>query len=350
MIAAHQNDSDRASAGLMVLGPLAGRLSIEGSALPIDCRPFEVSTDGIGIWTSEPIPPGSKLCLLTSENEPDQTLVQLRVRYCVRTQSLSGPYQCGLDAIGTQIDFFGAREGLMIVPSVPAEDERRDRRSNRFVTRTDAAIHDARNYLQVIECAAQMLTDRSVGTHATGRILKAVAQLAHCLQELDDDQKGLYAGEETTVAVDVLVREAIEACRPLTEPHGITVELAPLPPGALVLGRPKSLLRVLQNLLINAKAAVARAPVKWIRVSAEVVGQRVHLRIADSGRLAAADRQRLFSPWFSTKPPDATRATGIGLTFAQAIVAHHGGRIYLADSPITTFVIELPLVAAGERN
>jgi signal transduction histidine kinase len=66
------------------------------------------------------------------------------------------------------------------------------------------------------------------------------------------------------------------------------------------------------------------------------------LTIADTGRgIAVEDRERLFTPYFSTRK----NGTGLGLAISSRIVADHGG--YIGVEPNTPkgtrFVIELPV-------
>jgi signal transduction histidine kinase len=68
----------------------------------------------------------------------------------------------------------------------------------------------------------------------------------------------------------------------------------------------------------------------------------VRLTIADTGRgIASEDRERLFTPYFSTRK----NGTGLGLAIASRIVADHSGYLGVeANSPKgTRFVLELPV-------
>jgi nitrogen-specific signal transduction histidine kinase len=66
------------------------------------------------------------------------------------------------------------------------------------------------------------------------------------------------------------------------------------------------------------------------------------LEIADNGPgISAADRDKLFMPYYSTKQ----RGSGLGLAIVRRIIVEHGGSIEVHDNrPAgTRFVIELPL-------
>ncbi len=102
--------------------------------------------------------------------------------------------------------------------------------------------------------------------------------------------------------------------------------------------------RVLVNVLDNALEALNEEPVQELRISCELARDNTmaRLTIADTGRgIAAEDRERLFTPYFSTRK----NGTGLGLAISSRIVADHGGYIGVEpNSPKgTRFVIELPI-------
>jgi two-component system sensor histidine kinase HupT/HoxJ len=64
--------------------------------------------------------------------------------------------------------------------------------------------------------------------------------------------------------------------------------------------------------------------------------------VADTGPgVAARDAERIFDPFFSTKPA----AAGLGLCVAQTIAESHGGAVLLmaTGGPGVEFVLRLPL-------
>ena len=102
--------------------------------------------------------------------------------------------------------------------------------------------------------------------------------------------------------------------------------------------------RVVINLVDNAVEALDGAPGGRIVVETQHdAGNAVaRIVIADNGPgVPAADREKLFMPYYSTKG----RGSGLGLAIVRRIIAEHGGSIEVADNVPhgTVFTIELPL-------
>lgn len=110
------------------------------------------------------------------------------------------------------------------------------------------------------------------------------------------------------------------------------------------------------NLLINARDALEDVAIAapTIQVAVEAVapgapelerrtGEWIAIRIADNGvGMDAATVQRIYEPFFTTKP--AGKGTGLGLATTQVIVREHGGFITCRSAPRkgTTFTVYLP--------
>ena len=98
-----------------------------------------------------------------------------------------------------------------------------------------------------------------------------------------------------------------------------------------VIGNASRLVQLILNLLTNA-ARASRPDVKnAITVAAELRGEHVVIRIADTGTgMSAATKARLFEPFFTT---GAHRGgTGLGLTICRSIVERMGGTIQLEST------------------
>ncbi|MBI1880193.1 MAG: GAF domain-containing protein [Chloroflexi bacterium] len=103
---------------------------------------------------------------------------------------------------------------------------------------------------------------------------------------------------------------------------------------------------VWMNLLLNARDAVlgfTEQPV--VAISTQAVSEReVKVAITDNGcGIAEKDFERLFRPFFTTKP--VGKALGLGLYSAHAIIERHRGQINAYSQPgvSTTFEVILPL-------
>jgi signal transduction histidine kinase len=119
---------------------------------------------------------------------------------------------------------------------------------------------------------------------------------------------------------------------------------------------PQELTRVLLNLISNGFYATAKRAIDTINgfeptlaAATRSLGDKVEIRIRDNGAGIPADvRARLFTPFFTTKPPG--EGTGLGLSMSHdIIVKQHGGTIEVETEldAFTEFIITLPRGHAG---
>ena len=109
---------------------------------------------------------------------------------------------------------------------------------------------------------------------------------------------------------------------------------------------PGQLNQVFLNLLMNACDAIDGKG--KIRIETRRSARGVRLEFHDDGPGIPEEIQsRIFDPFFTTKPVGV--GTGLGLSLSHGIIERHGGRIRVESEPGrgATFVIDLPLVAAG---
>jgi signal transduction histidine kinase len=125
--------------------------------------------------------------------------------------------------------------------------------------------------------------------------------------------------------------------------------------------------QILLNLLLNAADALGQTPDPAIRVTIAPVARcvregedraaaagrdsfdAVECLVADNGPgIAEEDRERIFDPFFSTKPPG--EGTGLGLSNAQRLAEEFGGSLDLASGPGdegAAFALRLPAAREG---
>ena len=109
----------------------------------------------------------------------------------------------------------------------------------------------------------------------------------------------------------------------------------------LIMCRSVEVSQVLLNLLNNACDAVEGAENPTIEISVWVEGKNLLIGVSDNGHgISPANRERLFSPFFTTK--EVGKGTGLGLSLSKGLVEANGGRLYLNPSiEKTQFIIVL---------
>src|SRR2546430_17568430 len=109
----------------------------------------------------------------------------------------------------------------------------------------------------------------------------------------------------------------------------------------------ESVRSALTNLIINGLQAMDGNGGKLsIILSSEDDGQRVRIKVSDTGRgIAAEDISKVFEPYYSTKET----GTGLGLAIVKKAVEDHHGTITVKSKvgEGTTFTITLPVTERG---
>lgn len=104
--------------------------------------------------------------------------------------------------------------------------------------------------------------------------------------------------------------------------------------------------QVILNLARNALDAIDGREGGGLRIRTERLGKsEIGLAVADNGPgLAMEDSERIFEPFYTTKPS----GLGLGLPISRSIIQAHGGRLWAESSPGegTTFRLALPVEAA----
>ncbi len=187
----------------------------------------------------------------------------------------------------------------------------------------------------------------------------------------DEDQRILGIVLRETARLDQLLTRFLEFTRP-APPHSVPADLAdvvgetldifaadPIAHGLAIeraLARsqvecdPDQLRQVVWNLLANSAQALREAGRRGtVRVSCEPQPDGGALiAVADDGPgIGTAERARIFTPFFTTKP----KGTGLGLAVVQRIVDAHGGSVGLESAPGAgaRFTVRLPGPGTARR-
>lgn len=151
-------------------------------------------------------------------------------------------------------------------------------------------------------------------------------------------------GPPAVIDVREACREALTLVGQRLRNHGITIREEYGPQPLRVRSHLNLLEQVLVNLLLNARDALqsSRRDDKEIVICGRVEAGRVFLTVADNGPGVPPEaRERLFEPFFTSKPTG--QGVGLGLALSFGIVREAGGVLsLLPDGDGATFQIELP--------
>lgn len=148
---------------------------------------------------------------------------------------------------------------------------------------------------------------------------------------------------ETTVDVAAVVRDVTSMMRAAGRTKHVRVT-TDVPTQAWAKASPLEAQQVLLNLLGNSVDALQGCRTQAIDIGVAVRANRVHLTVRDSGSgMSDETKARLFSPFFTTKPPG--QGTGLGMKVIKQLVERWNGTISV-DSQLnvgTTIEVALPV-------
>ena len=111
------------------------------------------------------------------------------------------------------------------------------------------------------------------------------------------------------------------------------------------------LVRVIANLVNNALDVIAHCEQRRIAFACSLADEVVTLSVSDSGPgLSEAVRERLFQPFFSTKP--AGQGLGLGLALSRDVMREMGGDLTARNGSEggAVFEIRLPLASGTSTH
>ena len=182
--------------------------------------------------------------------------------------------------------------------------------------------------------------ERSLADSLAGvdRMRGVIADL-HTLSRMDRD---------VLAPMDLLavVRAACQFARPAyANVAELVLALEPVP---AVLGDPSRIGQLVTNLIVNAAHAVAdgQGP-QQITVSTRLgASGDVELVVEDTGPGIVAElRERVFEPYFTTKPPEI--GSGLGLVIVRDIATRHGGTATISSAACGGARVEIRLPATS---
>ena len=270
-------------------------------------------------------------------------------------------------AMGYTLSHIHDEDGRMVGATLFFKDltrveqiEERERLRDRLAALGEMAAaiaHEVKNPLASIEVMAgvlkRQLSNKEEATDILGDIIKE-AKLANAIVvEVLEFVRPINLQVERS-ALDEIIKDSITLAEGKMRRGAVTIDTEIGHDVPELLADPHQLRQLFSNLLANAFDALAGEGHIDIRVElipgeAEPVGTleplppRVVVDVRDTGPgIAAEDLERIFSPFFTTKP----QGTGLGLAIVRKVVDAHDGRIDAVSAPGrgATFRVTLPVV------
>ena len=219
--------------------------------------------------------------------------------------------------------------------------------------------HEIRNPLGGIKMATTLLSSPEVNGSPLSQemarsILAGIAEIEGIINSLLDFTRDTRL-ERGAYELLRILDPVVEAAASEGRPRGITVGYGTVEPGVVAFADGQKLRQVFTNVMKNALEAVdGKRSEGRVEVNLVAAGDRATVEVADNGvGIAVEDRDRIFLPFFTTKPS----GTGLGMSIVKKIVDLHGGDVVVESAPgrgtrvrisIPTMALA-PAVAGGDR-
>jgi len=264
---------------------------------------------------------------------------------------LSGSAVVLRDEVGQVTGYIGTVTDITERKQAEQELQDADRRKDEFLA---TLAHELRNPLAPIRNALELLRREdghgTVAEQSRKMMERQVGQMVRLIDDLIDVSRisrGKIDLRRQRVELEVAVRSAVEATRPLVEAeaHELTVAL---PPEPIYLDADQTrLTQVFSNLINNAAKYTESGGHIWL--SAERQGGEVAVSVRDTGiGIPAEHLPRLFE-MFSQVAPALERSQGglgVGLSLVRGLVRLHGGSVEAHSGGPgrgSEFIVRLPV-------
>jgi signal transduction histidine kinase len=224
-------------------------------------------------------------------------------------------------------------------------------------TMAAGVAHEINTPLATVSVIGDSLKDMIIETHIEDKtkFLTSLDMIESTIQRISKITNGMrdFAhGVRTEVYIEILVKDLITAALissdQLMMEENIQFINEAVSEDLFIECRAPEISQVIFSLIHNSLDAVKSAPLKWIKVQAIDLGDKVEIRISDSGHgIPKEIYLKIFDPFFTTK--DYGHGAGLGLSITKGVLESHNGEIKLDESnPHTCFIIRLPKKKAGK--
>jgi two-component system, NtrC family, sensor histidine kinase HydH len=217
---------------------------------------------------------------------------------------------------------------------------------------TARILHQIKNPLQTVVLHADLLQDDMLLSDPSSRrdITTAIVAEAHRLTDMLAELATYASGSNRQLAlVNLPLHELVRDLAQRERRDGSLTVDAEEVEEAHVLADVYYLSQAIDNLVANAREAMAGVSSPLLTLRLQLRGTAAELMVADNGSGIPPDRlPSIFTPFLSAK----THGMGLGLAICKEIVEAHGGRIEVQSvlGKGTQFRVFLPLAADGSHD
>lgn len=218
--------------------------------------------------------------------------------------------------------------------------------------------HEISNPISVVSLVASILKQSSKANNQSQELLETQAdRLQRCVKRIETivAELKVFSRDSSHDPMSVeslrkIIAETIDLCGASFSAKSISIQCDEIPEEWMVCCRAPQLMQVVLNLLSNAHDAVSEREERWIKVEVRQIANSYEIAVIDSGPgVPAAIRDKIMSPFFTTKAPG--KGTGLGLSISANIMIDHGGRLVLDDSTgQTRFVVRIPKALSADAS
>jgi nitrogen fixation/metabolism regulation signal transduction histidine kinase len=229
-------------------------------------------------------------------------------------------------------DLMGAFNAMTVDLSASRERLVRGERQSAWAQVARRLAHEIKNPLTPIVLAVEEVErahargDADLGA-IIGRAARTTRGEVHVIRQLVDEF-GDFARSPAPRPEPVDLHELLDQAADLYASSTVTVDRDYDPAGGEITVDPALMARAFGNLVKNACEAMDGRGTLTLATRHD--GGELVITCADQGPgIPADDRDRIFTPYFTTKP----EGTGLGLAIVRRIVEDHGGSLALAPPP-----------------
>jgi len=212
--------------------------------------------------------------------------------------------------------------------------------------------HEIKNPLTPIQLSAERLQYKlsdqldEDGAKLLARATQTIVSQVGAMKDMVGDFANYARGPALQLS-QLDLHKLIQEVLGLYEATVAPIELVLRAKRSEVNGDATRLRQVIHNLLQNAQDSLQEVVDPQIKISTEVRGGEVILRVDDNGTgFPESVLSRAFEPYMTTK----TKGTGLGLAIVKKIVEEHGGRIDIENIENGGARVNIHLPLAGEIN